>query len=81
MFDLIEQTLYNLGQDAAAGRSEGCWRQVGNRRANGDPPLACLTGTGEDGARHSEKSYGELCQGAEVNYALIGRNWQLARSA
>ena len=69
---LIEQTLYNWVKAQRAGSLRGRSRLAGR-----SPPsrwrsaaLRAESGAGEDGARHSGKSYGVLCQGAEVKYAF-----------
>src|SRR5271163_2412809 len=66
---LVEQTLFNWVKAHREGRLQGA-----DSRADGDQPPASRAGAGDHGARHPGKSYGVLCQGAEVKYALIRRH-------
>jgi Transposase len=72
--------LVESGQSqAAVCRSLGVVKQtlgnwVSEHRTDGEQPSACGVGACDDGARHTGKSDGVLCEVPEMKYAFIQRN-------
>ena len=70
---LVEQTLFNWVKASRQGRLKGA-EGSGQRRTDGDQPVAGRVGAGEDGARHPGKSDGVLRERPEMKYAFVRRN-------
>ena len=80
---LVEQTLFNWVKAHREGRLKGADSRSKVTAEQMEISRLRAELARSDGARHPGKSYGVLCQGAEVKYALIRRNrrvWPMSKT-